>query len=360
VANSPNTLPNNLTLHRYKRSNKSYTEDLGDGVKLTLMLIPEGEFMMGAPADEPESKDSERPQHRVEVAQFLMGRYPVTQAQWRIVAGYEQINRELDPDPANFKGDNRPVERVNWHDAQEFCKRLSKETGKDYRLPSEAQWEYACRAGTDTPFNFGEIITPQLANYDTKASYSSFNEIKRIKLKKRFEVLIKQYENLSDQIIHTTNNADRIALEEQLKEIEQSASSVEQELSELPEPNFLIPQETPEPVDFEQVHDHTSNTQNATTNVGSFPANDWGLYDMHGNVYEWCGDDWHENYEGVPDDGSAWVENRSQNRKLLRGGSWYDNPGYSRSAFRNGLNQRNRYHDVGFRVCCVPPRILLT
>ena len=101
-----------LTLHRYRRTNKSYTEDLGDGVKLTLMLIPSGEFLMGAPEDEPESRDNERPQHLVKVPQFLMVRHPITQAQWRVVYGYPQIERELNPDPSEFKGDNRPVEKI--------------------------------------------------------------------------------------------------------------------------------------------------------------------------------------------------------------------------------------------------------
>ncbi|MFM7888601.1 MAG: formylglycine-generating enzyme family protein, partial [Pseudanabaena sp.] len=160
------TLPQNLTLHRYRRTNKSYTEDLGDGVTLTLMLIQEGEFEMGASQEESKSRDNERPQRTVRVSQFLMGRYAVTQAQWRVVAGYEPVSRELKPDPSDCKGDNRPVENVSWDDAQEFCKRLSVKTGKDYRLPSEAQWEYACRAGTETPFHYGEIITTELANYN--------------------------------------------------------------------------------------------------------------------------------------------------------------------------------------------------
>jgi formylglycine-generating enzyme required for sulfatase activity len=147
------TSPSHLTLHRYKRTNKSYTQDLGEGVELTLMLIPSGEFLMGAPETEPESQPSECPQHLVRVAQFFMGRYPVTQEQWRVVAGYEKVARELQSDPSNFKGDKLPVEQVSWEDAEEFCQRLSAKTLKDYRLPSEAQWEYACRAGTTTPFH---------------------------------------------------------------------------------------------------------------------------------------------------------------------------------------------------------------
>ncbi len=272
-------LSNNLTLHRYRRTNKGYTEDLGNGVKLTLMLIPAGKFVMGAPKGEPESDDSERPQHEVTLQPFYLGRYPVTQAQWRVVASYDPIDKELNPAPSSFKGDNHPVEQVSWDDAQEFCRRLSAKTGKDYRLPSEAQWEYACRAGMSTPFHFGETILPELANYETSASY----------------------------------------------------------------------QGSP-----------TAKSRGETTEVGSFPANDWGLHDMHGNVREWCEDDWHSNYEGAPTDGRAWVETeRKKTWRLLRGGSWHDAPRYCRSAYRYSFSRVIIiYYYVGFRVCCVPPRTL--
>ncbi len=278
MATSSNTLPNHLSLYRYKRTNKSYTEDLGNGVKLTLMLIPAGEFSMGAPEEESESENYERPQRLVRVSQFLMGRYPVTQAQWRVVAGYDRIAQDLDPEPSNFKGDDRPVEQVSWNDAQEFCQRLSAkmENKREYCLPSEAQWEYACRADMTTPFHFGETITPELANYSTKISYNG---------------------------------------------------------------------------------SPTSESRGETTDVGSFPANDWGLHDMHGNVWEWCEDDWHDSYDGAPIDGSAWVESERTGIMLLRGGSWFFNPWYCRSAYR--FNDSRDYRDLnfGFRVCCVPPRL---
>jgi formylglycine-generating enzyme required for sulfatase activity len=132
VATPSDTLPKNLTLHRYKRTNKSYSEDLGGGVRLTLMQIPAGEFVMGAPEDEPGSEDNERPQHRVKVAQFYMGRFPVTQAQWRSVARYERVDRDLALVPSKFKGDDCPVECVSWEEAQEFCQRLSASTKRDY------------------------------------------------------------------------------------------------------------------------------------------------------------------------------------------------------------------------------------
>ncbi len=235
---------------------------------------------MGAPKSEPESRNNERPQHEVTLQPFYLGRFPITQAQWRVVAGYDRITRDLDPDPSAFKGDNRPVEQVTWEDAQEFCQRLSAKTGKDYRLPSEAEWEYACRAGTTTPFHFGETITPEIANYNSEESYNG---------------------------------------------------------------------------------GPTSKRRGQTTEVGSFPANDWGLCDMHDNVVEWCEDDYHDNYNDAPNDGSAWIEvNRTDTSKLLRGGSWYDFPRYCRSAARDINSRGYRLNGIGFRVCCVPPRALLS
>ena len=121
---------------------------------------------MGSPEDERERYSNESPQHEVTVKSFFMGKYPVTQAQWKVVAALPQVNRKLNPDPSIFKGNDRPVETVSWYYAVEFCDRLSKLTGKSYRLPSEAEWEYACRAGTTTPFHFGKIITTDLANYN--------------------------------------------------------------------------------------------------------------------------------------------------------------------------------------------------
>lgn len=273
MVTASNALPNHLTLHRYRRTNKSYTEDLGDGVKLTLMRIPAGEFLMGATEDEPESRDVERPQHLVRVLQFLMGRYPITQVQWQVVAGYDRVKKDLNPYPSGFKGENRPVEQVSWEDAQEFCLRLSAQTSKQYRLPSEAQWEYACRAGTTTPFHYGEMITSELANYRGIAVY---------------------------------NNSPKGEYREQ------------------------------------------------TTEVGTFPANEWGLHNMHGNIWEWCEDDWHDNYGDASSDGSAWVESdRKSTDRLLRGGSWLAAAENCRSACRDIGPLAARLNGIGFRVCCV-------
>jgi formylglycine-generating enzyme required for sulfatase activity len=240
---------------------------------------------MGAPEDEPESQDRERPQHEVTLQPFFMGRYAVTQSQWRIVEGYPQIEGELNPNPSRFKGDNRPVEKVSWLDATEFCKRLSSQTGREYKLPSEAQWEYACRAETTTPFHFGETITTDLANYrGTDDQWGSYGRGTKGEYREQ------------------------------------------------------------------------------TTEVGSFLANRFGLHDMHGNVLEWCEDDYHNSYEGAPIDGTAWIDSdRTNTYRVLRGGSWYYFPGVCRSAFRDIYVPRDFIFDsVGFRVVCVVPRTVLS
>ncbi|MEG4029967.1 MULTISPECIES: formylglycine-generating enzyme family protein [unclassified Microcoleus] len=142
-----------------------FLEILGNGVELEMVSIPGGKFTMGAPKEELESGEEERPQHLVTVKPFFMGKYPITQAQWRAIASLPKIKRDLDPDPSCFKGDNRPIERVSWYDAEEFCDRLSEKKRRLYRLPSEAEWEYACRARETTPFHFGATISTNLANY---------------------------------------------------------------------------------------------------------------------------------------------------------------------------------------------------
>jgi formylglycine-generating enzyme required for sulfatase activity len=255
-----------------------YLENKGNEIALEMVQIPGGSFTMGAPKTENGSNDSERPQYKVTVPTFFMGKYPVTQAQWKFVAFLPQVNRELKSDPSGFKGDKRPVESVSWFDAVEFCQRLTQYTGKSYRLPNEAEWEYACRAGTTTPFHFGETITSdtsELANYNAEYAYGAG--------------------------VKGTNRGE-------------------------------------------------------TTEVGHFGvANTFGLYDMHGNVWEWCADQWHENYEEAPTDGSAWIEatnNDNQSRRLLRGGSWINIPAYCRSAIRYNVNPAFGSSNIGFRVVC--------
>ena len=279
------------------QQNRYFTEDLGSKTSLEMVEIPGGTFIMGAQKTEEGSRDSEPPQHQVTVPSFFMGKYPITQAQWKAVAALPKVNRKLNADPSYFKGDNRPVEQVSWYDAVEFCARLSNHTEREYRLPSEAEWEYACRAGTTTPFHFGEIITPKLANLSSNIGV-----------------------------------AIGVALF--------SAAS------------YLVEQYTFIPY-----------VGKRTTPVGSFQvANTFGLYDMHGNVWEWCLDDWHSDYNGAPIDGSAWLsenDNLSQTTgsAILRGGSWFVIPNNCRSAFR-GYDYRSAgrdgiyYLSIGFRVVC--------
>lgn len=140
---------------------------------IEMVAIPGGTFKMGSPQDEPERRDSENPQHEVTVQPFFLAKYLVTQEQWQFVAHLPEVNRKLDQDPSYFKGANRPVECVSWYDAIEFCSRLSQYTGRIYNLPSEAQWEYACRARTTTPFYFGKTITSELANYNVNQVYGA-------------------------------------------------------------------------------------------------------------------------------------------------------------------------------------------
>jgi formylglycine-generating enzyme required for sulfatase activity len=270
-----------LTLRRIPATARYYTEPLaglGDALPLQMLHIPGGSFTMGSPADEPERYERESPQHEVTLTEFFMGRYPITQAQWRMVVAMPQVNRELHPSPSEFKGDNHPVEQVSWYDAVEFCSRISRHTGRPYRLPTEAEWEYACRAGTTTPFHFGKTLTTDVANYDGNYTYADG-----------------------------------------------------------PKGEYRA----------------------ATTPVDHFDiANAFGLCDMHGNVWEWCQDHWHSNYEGAPEDGSAWLTNDENASRVRRGGSWILVPRYCRSAYHFYGAPGYRNDDLGFRVSCSPPRAL--
>jgi formylglycine-generating enzyme required for sulfatase activity len=248
----------------------AWFEPLGDGEALTLVAIPAGSFWMGSPLEEPRRLDDEGPMHQVNLEGFWMGQTPITQAQWRRVMG---------TNPSQFQGlradrDQRPVETVSWNEAMSFCEKLSQLTGRFYSLPSEAQWEYACRAGTSSPFHFGGTVISNLANFAATQSYG----------------------------------------------------------------------EAP-----------PEGRRGKTLAVGLFPANGWGLHDLHGNVREWCLDSWHDSYRGAPDDGRAWVSEGSQQpRRLLRGGSWDLNPRYCRSACRYLGRPDNADFDVGLRVVCLP------
>jgi formylglycine-generating enzyme required for sulfatase activity len=221
-----------------------------DRIPVEMVAIPGGKFWMGSPKGV--GHDDERPRHEVAIAPFYMSKYPITQAQYQAV---------MEKNPSYFKGEKRPVEQVSWLDAIAFCDALSKMSGRKVTLPSEAQWEYACRVGTETPFYFGKTISAEQVN--------------------------------------------------------------------------------------------SNQNRSGTTDVGIFPPNQFGLYDMHGNVREWCLDHWHGNYQGAPKDGIAWLTNDENASRLLRGGSWYGDPDICRSAYRDRISPDDRNNCFGFRVACV-------
>jgi formylglycine-generating enzyme required for sulfatase activity len=243
-----------------------------------MVTIPPGRFVMGSPPHEVERRDLEGPQHLVELEGFWMGQTPITHAQWRQVMGTK---------PSRFRGgeadrNHRPVDDVSWEEAMAFCTKLRKRTGRHYGLPSEAQWEYACRAGTTTPFHCGATLISELANFHASSTYGAAPK---------------------------------------------------------------------------------GDDQGQTSPAEQFPANRWGLLDLHGNVWEWCLDEWHSSYQGAPEDGRAWLVRQGTRRReregsggdrLLRGGSRFGRPGDCRSAYRGRIHPVFRINDVGFRVCCLP------
>ncbi|CAN1209823.1 Serine/threonine kinase [Tumidithrix helvetica PCC 7403] len=244
-----------------KRGKAEYIRlDLGNGVTLDLVNIPAGKFMMGS-----NEHDSEKPIHEVTLSSFWMGKCVVTNSQWEAMMGTKPSEKY----DVKFQGKNQPVVGVLWDDCKEFCKKLSEKTKKNVRLPSEAEWEYACRAGTTTPFHFGETITPELVNYYGNHPYAG-----------------------------------------------------------APKGEY----------------------REKTVDVESFSPNAWGLYQMHGNVWEWCEDVWHENYQGAPTDGKSWLNGGDRSRRALRGGSWCNNAINCRSASRCRLILDVRIVNFGFRV----------
>jgi eukaryotic-like serine/threonine-protein kinase len=266
-----------------------FVEDLGKGTELEMVYIPAGTFMMGAPKSESNRSDNEQPEHLVAVSEFYMGRYAVTQSQYLAVMG---------KNPARWQGAQLPVERVSWHDAQEFCQKLSVKTGKKYQLPSEAMWEYACRAGTTTRFHFGEVIDLVA---ETAYEYTCLDF--RCTTLFHYEEMLKSKESYVANFGQLSTYANVVKDQHRGK----------------------------------------------TTVVGTFPANNFGLADMHGNVWEWCEDHLHENYQGAPLDGSSWSGN-DNDAHLLRGGSCFGNPRDCRSACRYGRSADVRNNYIGFRV----------
>jgi formylglycine-generating enzyme required for sulfatase activity len=218
-----------------------------------LVVIPAGSFEMGSAVGA-----DEYPIHRLNVPSFLIGKTEVTQRQWRTMMG---------SNPSRFSqcGDECPVDSVNWNDAQEFARRLSQKTGKSYRLPSEAEWEYAARAGSQTKWSFG----------DSEWQLGEFGW-------------------------------------------------------------------------------YAGNSQNQSQRVAQKYSNAYGLFDIHGNVWEWVEDCWHANYIGAPTNGSAWTTACNGNVRVLRGGSWDMNPAIMRSAYRGRSTTGNRISDYGLRIARNP------
>ncbi|WP_028102422.1 SUMF1/EgtB/PvdO family nonheme iron enzyme [Pseudoduganella violaceinigra] len=255
----------------------------GSGVGPDLVLIPTGRFQMGSNDHEHKLAekagaqktwlDRELPAHWVGIEQsFALGRYPVTVGEWRAFVKATGWESKLDVDwqqPGFVQDERHPVVCVSWHDVQLYLQWLSEKTGQEYRLPSEAEWEYACRAGSRAAFSFGDEITPEHANYDGQFTY---------------------------------NNGPK------------------------------------------------GRSRGGTTRVGSYQPNAWGLFDMHGNVWEWTQDPVHDNYLGAPIDGSAWEQGGDQARRVLRGGAWLYQPRYLRAALRNGYSALLANDVVGFRV----------
>ncbi len=235
---------------------------------LRMVQIPAGEFMMGSPPTEAQRQEQEGPQRLIQVPSFYMGAFAITQRQYEAVVGE---NPSYFTDDQGKDGANLPVEQVTWQDADAFCKQLSELTGRTYRLPSEAEWEYACRAGTTTSYCFGEKVTTEIANFFA---------------------------------------------------------------------------------DFSFTENYEENYRNTPVATDSFWPNGFGLYNMHGNVFEWCADDYHESYQGAPSDAKQWMSGNAQASKVMRGGSWFNDTPYCRSASRDKNSQTGRSNSFGFRVVC--------
>jgi formylglycine-generating enzyme required for sulfatase activity/uncharacterized caspase-like protein len=253
---------------RYQTT-ESFIQNLDNKSILEMVAVPGGSFLMGTSTNS-KRLSKEKPQHQVTVKPFLMSKYTITNAQWRAVTSLSQVKRKLQTRPSRQWAARQPVVGVSWHDAIEFCDRLSKKLGYTYRLPTEAEWEYACRAGTETPFHFGETLTADLASYDATLPYKAAPK---------------------------GNKREKAA----------------------PVGNFQV-------------------------------ANSFGLFDMHGNVWEWCLDHWHESYDGAPTAGEAWLDNHENFNRVLRGGSWQNEPLRCRSACRWYGSIDEKANNIGFRI----------
>jgi formylglycine-generating enzyme required for sulfatase activity len=259
---------------RHPQQATAYSETLGPGNRIEMIQINPGAFEMGSQPNEPYYEPVEGPSHTVRVSGLFISRFEITQQQWEAVARLPKIAVDLPPQPSAFPGPDRPVESVTWVEAKEFCARLSASKGRLYRLPTEAEWEFACRAGTQTPFCFGETINSALANYQATKPYAQ---------------------------------------------------------------------------------EGRGEYRRETIPVGSLDAaNYFGLFDVHGNVSEWCEDRFGE----YP---NAFIVNptgpKKGNDRVVRGGSWRSYPWQCRSASRVGFHKDYRRNDIGFRI--VLPRIVM-
>lgn len=262
----------NIALSNVISPNKAFRDKLKDGSDApVMMMLPAGKFMMGSE----NGRGNEKPVHEVEISQaFAIGVYQVTFDEYDAYCTTTGKNK---PDDGGWGRGKRPVINVSWHDAVAYCEWLSEQTGKQYRLPTEAEWEYACRAGSTGNYCFGDD-----------------------------ESRLGEYAWYRDNAFETVKKKKLLIFEEEEK-------------------NYK------------------------TFPVGQKKPNAWGLYDMHGNVWEWCQDRWHDSYNGAPSDGSAW-ESGDSSCRLLRGGSWNYVTAYCRAACRDLSGHRN--YAFGFRVVC--------
>ncbi len=244
-----------------------------------MVVVSEGKFTMGTPVSEPKSENRERPRHDVTISRrFAMGIFEITFDEWDACVEAKGCNNYL-PDDERWGRGKRPVIYVNWHDADAYVEWLSQVTGEDYRLPSEAEWEFSARAGTATAYSFG-------------------------------------------------NDEGDLCL---------FANSADASLNAGKDEGYL-------PLDC------NDGFGTETAPVGSFKPNPYGIYDVHGNVWEWVADCWNDTYAGAPSDGSAWTEG-SCNQRVLRSASWVDARGGSlRSGHRGRIDVSMRSNNLGFRV----------
>jgi formylglycine-generating enzyme required for sulfatase activity len=289
----------------------NFTEMLPGDLPLEMVAIPAGEFMMGSDGYDDlkhdyylqylPDHDAASPMHKVKVSAFHMGKYPITQAQYEVVMGNNPSVNKYNYSQANSK--QNPVEQVNWNMAQEFCQKLSEITGKKYQLPTESQWEYACRAGTTTKYFFGEKCQ-YLPKYGHINIFQHFYFID--KKENEFHEIFIPYPHYSNG-----NQAGIIV-------------------------SFL----------------GKYKTISLTLKTGQHKLNPWGLYDLLGNVWEWCQDDWIDGYYGHPSDGSA--VNTESDVKVVRGGCFQSSQNDCCSFSRSSRAVNTADTTIGFRVVCVP------